>query len=461
MIKKGSENVDYIAITDANNVDYPIKVWFANSNNTLKLVYERPIYDIHIINLAINTKLGNADKVSEIKFTNNLNLRSLAYNDNVVDVTYQNNPTYEFLVQNNDNDTFTCYIANAFWGENSKVYCYGSFVTCFDGCVLLKNIPIEIFDISYVTDISYIFRNCKAVQLLDLRDWDFINVRDSYNAFLNCESVTEILGNFKNYSPTSGVAFSGFLRGCKSLKKIDLSGINTRNVTTFSALFLNCLELTRIDISNFNTSSCAYLNSMFWGCRKLKYLYLPDFVNTLKISLYDMFRWCYSLESIYISNLNTSNTVRMSSMFVGCYNIQRIFSQNFDLSSLIDFDLDGQQVNGGYEMFINCDKLKGGNGTIYSNSHANSAEYARIDGENGLPGYFTDPADAIKITLINVDNEGYSDEIYLCAGDTYTLETLQGYTAIVTDNNGNTYQDGYTITITENITLNFVWTATS
>lgn len=42
MIKKGSETVDYVAITDANNnVDYPVKVWFANTNNTLKLVYER------------------------------------------------------------------------------------------------------------------------------------------------------------------------------------------------------------------------------------------------------------------------------------------------------------------------------------------------------------------------------------------------------------------------------------
>ena len=133
-IYKENDKIDYLAYAISNNqLVYPKKVYFANSNNTLKLVYERPTYDIHIVNLAINTKLGNADKVSEIKFTNNLNLRNLAYNDNVVDVTYSSNiPTYEFLVQNDDNDTFTCYIANPFWGENSRVYCYGDFAYCFE-----------------------------------------------------------------------------------------------------------------------------------------------------------------------------------------------------------------------------------------------------------------------------------------------------------------------------------------
>jgi hypothetical protein len=104
--------------------------------------------------------------------------------------------------------------------------------------------------------------------------------------------------------------------------------------------------------------------------------------------------------------------------------------------------------------------LKGGEGTQYRAANI-TAEYARVDGENGLPGYFTKPSDAIKITLINVDNEGYTDEIYLSAGDTYTIPTLNGYTAVVTDNNGNNYNDGDTITINQDITLNFSWTPIS
>jgi len=47
-------------------------------------------------------------------------------------------------------------------------------------------------------------------------------------------------------------------------------------------------------------------------------------------------------------------------------------------------------------MFKGCTSLVGGNGTKYSESHV-TGEYARIDGEGGLPGYFTGPA----VTNIN------------------------------------------------------------
>lgn len=453
-------DIKYIAIAeDSNTVVYLKKVYFASSNNTLKLVYERPTYDIHIINLAIDSKLGNADKITDIVFTNNLLLQKKAYDNNIVDVTFNHFKTVEFLVQNADNDTFTCYIANPFWGGNSKVYCYGSFISCFDGCVLLQNIPTEIFDISYVTDISYIFRNCKAVQLLDLRNWDFIKVRNSYCAFANCNSIVKILGNFNNFTPTSQIALSSFLSGCNNLKNIDLSNIDTRYITSVSGLFYNCSSLKRVDISNFNLQNVGIVSSAFWNCKSLNYLKLPDFSNANITRCDDMFRWCYSLKSIYLRNINTSLATRMSSMFVGNTNLFRIFSEDFNTISLQDFEIEGITVHGDYELFVNCNNLKGGNGTTYSYSHANSAEYARIDGENGLPGYFTDPADAIKITLINVDNENFTDEIYLKSGDTYSIPTLEGYTAVVTDNNGNTYSDGDTITINQDITLTFVWTA--
>ena len=39
------------------------------------------------------------------------------------------------------------------------------------------------------------------------------------------------------------------------------------------------------------------------------------------------------------------------------------------------------------EMFSGCTSIEGGNHTIYSGDHIDK-EYARIDGYNGLPGYF-------------------------------------------------------------------------
>lgn len=42
-------------------------------------------------------------------------------------------------------------------------------------------------------------------------------------------------------------------------------------------------------------------------------------------------------------------------------------------------------------MFNFCRMLLGGNGTAY-NSANTTAAYARVDGENNLPGYFTAPS---------------------------------------------------------------------
>jgi hypothetical protein len=40
-------------------------------------------------------------------------------------------------------------------------------------------------------------------------------------------------------------------------------------------------------------------------------------------------------------------------------------------------------------MFLNCDKLVGGAGTVYSAANANDKTYAHIDGGAENPGYLT------------------------------------------------------------------------
>ena len=369
-IYKENDKIDYLAYAISNNtVIYPKKVYFANSNNTLKLVYERPTYDIHIINLAISTKLGNANKVTDIIFTNNLSIRNQAYNNNIVNVTYSSNiPTYEFLVQNDDNDTFTCYIANPFWSENSKVYCYGNFSRCFMDCQNLTSLDVSKFDTSEVTNISYMFYSC-------------------YN-----------------------------------LTSLDLSNFKTDNVTNMDRMFLGCSSLISLDVSTFKTDNVTNMSYMFYGCS--------------------------SLTSLDISTFKTDKVTNMAEMFRTCRNLERIISNTFSKQS---------QMNS-TDAFAYCIKLVGSNGTVFDSTYTD-AEYARIDGENGLPGYFTDPANQAKITLMNSKNDGLKYLDYITINSAYTIPTLESYTAVVTDSNGNTYNYGDTITITQNITLTFVWSA--
>ena len=374
-------NLEEIIKSEKSIVKYPKKVYFASSNNFITLLWERPEFDLHIVNLAINAKLGNANKVTDIIFTNNLSLRNQAYNNNIVNVTYQNNiPTYEFLVQNDDNTTFTCYVANPFWGENSKIYCYGDFVACFKDCSLLEKISLKNFNTDNVTRFSDAFLYCRAIKTLDLEH------------LVLPQNLTELV------------------YGCSKLVRLKLKLPANANL---SGAFHNCVNLR----------------------------YLNIFENAINLNASYMFNQPMNLKSVYFKNTTFSNTKKL---FYNARGFVRIFCETLNFQDDLTFK--------------DCFEVKGGNGTTYDANHIDS-EYARIDGENGLPGYFTDPADAIKITLINVDNEGYTDEIYLCAGDTYTIPALDGYTAVVTDNNGNSYSDGDTITINQDITLTFVWSA--
>ena len=65
-------------------------------------------------------------------------------------------------------------------------------------------------------------------------------------------------------------------------------------------------------------------------------------------------------------------------MLFGCSNLKTIYaSDSFTTAAVTD----------SRQMFTNCGKLVGGNGTVYNASNI-TATYAHIDAE-GNPGYFT------------------------------------------------------------------------
>ena len=112
---------------------------------------------------------------------------------------------------------------------------------------------------------------------------------------------------------------------CKKLVKLDLSNINTENVTSMAGMFQNCEKIKSLDLSKFDTKN-----------------------NTL---LYCMFNDCYELKEIKFSNkFNTEKVMFMNWMFYGCENLE-----NLNLSS---FKVDKKNMKDMTEMFIGCDKLE-------------------------------------------------------------------------------------------------------
>ena len=102
-------------------------------------------------------------------------------------------------------------------------------------------------------------------------DASFANARPTscFSWFRGCENLTTIEGI--EYLNTENVEnMSSMFRDCYALESLDLSSFNTAKVTSMSHMFYICKALTTIYASDkFVTNQVTYGNNMFYGCEKL------------------------------------------------------------------------------------------------------------------------------------------------------------------------------------------------
>ena len=173
---------------------------------------------------------------------------------------------------------------------------------------------------------------------------------------------------------------------CKNLTTIDLSNFNTSKVTDMSIMFASSSKITSLDLSSFDTSNVTNMSGMF-NSTKLTSLDLSSF-NTNKVTnMSEMFSSSVNLTSLDLSNFDTSNVTNMSRMFSFCYgitdftiggfntrqvtNMQRMFNQCTAVTSLDLSSFDTSNVTNMSEMFSSCSKLKTIIGIIDMTSNTN------------------------------------------------------------------------------------------
>ena len=173
-------------------------------------------------------------------------------------------------------------------------------ISCmFNGCksTLIEFSEVdnyELLNLSEVTDISYIFKDCTNLEKIDL---SFLN---SMNKIKNIDSL------FYN---------------CKNLVQISkIESLHTKYITNMDSVFNNCMKLKSLKKFNFLAKGVESFNNLFHNCSLLKTL--PEIsgwdmrnAKTLK----GMFSGCRNLESLPdISNWKLENVVNMEEMFAGC-----------------------------------------------------------------------------------------------------------------------------------------------
>lgn len=261
------------------------------------------------------------------------------------------------------------------------------------------SIETVIFDESFaecneVNSTAFWFFGCNNLKnIVGLQRLNTENVVDMQAMFLDCKSLTAV--DLSNFNTSKVQNMQAMFNGCNILSSIDLSHFNTSCVRDMRSMFNYCYQLTELDLSNFDTEVVNDMNGMFCNCINLKSVNLANF-NTLQVRWMDsMFANCRSLTELDLSSFETPYLWAASFMFQNCTELKTIIvGQRWS---------NGYIEHGGY-MFSNCENLVGGSGTVYDAEHTD-AEYARIDGGAGAPGYFTDKV-TTGVNNVNQDIKG-------------------------------------------------------
>ena len=224
-----------------------------------------------------------------------------------------NNPGWNAQKENIEKVVFNASFANA-----RPTSCY----YWFCGCSKLTDIEgIENLNTENVTDMSYMFYNCRKLSSLDFSKFNTENVTDMKFMFYNCRILSSLdLSKFNTENVTN---MSYMFDNCYELSSLDLSKFNTENVTNMKYMFDNCWELSSLDLSNFNTAKVEDMSYMFSDCRKLSSLDLSNF-NTAKVGdISYMFSYCSTLTTIYGSDeFVTEEVYNSQNMFLRCKNLK-------------------------------------------------------------------------------------------------------------------------------------------
>ena len=294
----------------------------------------------------------------------------------------------------------------------------------------IRNIKNVIFEESFntytPTSLKDFFRDCPGLnEITGLKYLNTAEVTDMSFMFWNCKNLSSL--DLTNFNTTKVENMSGMFSMCQKLSSLTLSkSFNTANVTDMSNMFSYCNMLEKLNLSNFNTAEVTNMSSMFYGCYKLPSLNLSNF-NTAKVTnMSQMFYTCKELPSLDLTNFNTAKATNMQEMFKGCSTLQTIYvSDNFVVTGITD-------ENYKKDLFTGCEALP-----EYGDAKT-SSDYA-----NYKTGYFT------KLVVRN------GDERYGIKGETtqLTVDNL-----VLADNKDFVAYDPFKATAASyNRTINTTW----
>ena len=245
---------------------------------------------------------------------------------------------YEYQVRYSFDSTTGVLSLN--WGEFNKDNNWGSDVSA--SAVTSVTATSDVSFTGYCYELFKDFTNCESV---DLSKVNTSNVTHMTTMFENCTNLTTL--NLSGWDLSNVISMSSMFSGCSSLETIDLSSWDVSNVTYMSSMFENCTNLTTLNLSGWDLSNVNNMSSMFSGCSSLEAIDLSswDVSNVTDMSF--MFENCLNLTTLDLSSWDVSNVTETFSMFSGCTSLTSLDLSGWDLSNVTYMTY----------MFRNCSNL--------------------------------------------------------------------------------------------------------
>ena len=182
------------------------------------------------------------------------------------------------------------------------------------------------------TNGSGMFAYLDNVSTLDLSGLDTSNMTSMSGMFYNSKSLTNI--DVSGFDTSKVVTMANMFKGCTNLENLNLSNFNTSNVTSMYGMFYGCSNLVDIDLSSFNTSKVTNMGSLFNGCSNLTSINITNFDTSNVTEMSGMFRYCSSLTNLDLSNFSTGSVIYMNYAFQGCTLLKKLDLSSFNTSNV-------------------------------------------------------------------------------------------------------------------------------
>ena len=183
--------------------------------------------------------------------------------------------------------------------------------------------------------IGYFYDFAKMTSI-DLSALDTSEVTNMNRMFDGCSSLKSL--DVSKFDTSKVTNMSAMFYECSSLTSLDLSKFDTSKVTDMSDMFsagpITPMNIEEINISNFDTSQVIDMSRMFSGCSGLTSLDVSKFNTSQVTNMSSMFGSCKGLTSLDVSKFNTSQVTNMSSMFGSCKGLTSLDLRNFDTSEV-------------------------------------------------------------------------------------------------------------------------------